>query len=74
MLYYLLMMWADQTTLARVQCSIVASSAVTGNSISAYLAPCISYDSDSNNCSRFYTSDVKFPKCYSKFTTVVQHS
>ena len=27
-----------------------------------------------NNCSKYYTSDIKFPKRYSKFTTVVQHS
>jgi hypothetical protein len=42
--------------------------------VSALLAACTCYDSDSNNCSQYSTSDVKFPKRYSGFTIIVQHS
>ena len=46
--------------------AITASdSVVTQNLISAHLALCTCYDSDSNNCSRYYISDFKFPKLYS---------
>ena len=48
--------------------------ALAGNQISTNIAPCTYYDSDSNNCCRYRTGDVKFPKRDSGFTTLVQHS
>ena len=42
------------------RCSSWATSVVTINSIRSALSCC---DRDSNNCTKYHTSDVKFPKC-----------
>ena len=55
-------------------CSSWATSVVTINSIGSAGNALSCCDKDSNNCTKYHTSDVKFPKRGSRITTLVQHS